>query len=167
MFTASIIMYLLRVISLISGVYGLWNTGGIAAGEYGATPFSLTAISGAFITSAATFVGSFLAKPINWETIRKWLESAISYMLPQLKAVDLNGDGIPDDTSRAVSGIADLAIMLLAHIIANRWPATKGEALKALATIRYCKLVQEGGAPPTDAIARLAPPPVNPPSAAK
>jgi hypothetical protein len=145
----------LRIISALTAITGLFIGSGVSSGEYSASPVNFAQIGAWLLASAGSLIGSFFAGPTSWETVRKYLDKIFIFIHSKL---GIDKDGKSDIDERAMSWLADQLIKLLMRIIETQWPNTKDEALKNIAALRLCQLVEETGQPPEATVAAFARP---------
>lgn len=75
--------WLLRGLSIIPALVGLFQTSEVASGEYAASPRSLGTIAAWLLTSAGTFWSSFKVSPAGREALLKAIDLVVK-TLPRL-----------------------------------------------------------------------------------
>ena len=128
---------ILRGLSVLTGLMGLFQTVQVQSGSYSASPINLGLIATWFSTSGIAFITSFFAKPTTWATLKSSLDVVFKWVHNKLNVDPSNATDIDE---RAIAWLEDEIINLLQSLV-SRWLEgdSKDKALAAIDTIRQSR----------------------------
>lgn len=147
--------WLLRAIGLLSAFAGLFQGQQVVSGGYAASPWSLGTICFWCVTSASSWVFSFLAQPTSWNTLKAALDKVFQWI--KTKA-NIDPQNQTDADERIMAFLEEYLLQLLAELVKRWTPEAKAKADTLLADLQYCRLVAKAGQPSTETVSALASP---------
>lgn len=128
---------ILRGVSVISGLIGLFQGVQVQSGQYSASPTNLGMIATWLGTSATSLIWSFFAQPTTWTSLKKALDVIFKWVHSKLNIDPSNSTDIDE---RAIAWLEDEIINLLQSLV-SRWldGESKEKALAAIDEIRQSR----------------------------
>lgn len=128
--------WILRGISAISGLIGLFQGVQVQSGNYSASPINIAAITAWLGTSGLSLIASFFSQPTNWNTLKAALDKVFKWVQSQTNL-----------DPRIVTWLQEELLSLL-ELLISKWasPEDSEKALAAIDTIRQCQATSRSAA---------------------